>query len=501
MASTPVQDRRLHLARDTLRYRRWSILILAALGLAGGLSLMLRGGEVYTSNAQVLVNPIVGNAFSPDGGSDALESMASEAQVVISDAVVENAAADLDLDPDSRLLTSAVSVNVVPNTQVLQITVSGVRGDLVREVADAMGENYLDVREQLAVDLVQTRTDRLEAQIADTETNLEEATRKANAATTSGEEALQERLADGYQTDLFNQRTALTEVLNTDTEPGRVVSPAVAARTEAPARTLLPPIAGTIAGGLLGLVVGLVRERGKDLVRGATGVSDLGVPVLGEFTKRTTSDPKALNEAMRVARLHALEQVDRPAVLVVAGVAAPADTSRLAGGLSLAFARVPAPTTLVQATEVQLLGTSASGLETVAGLSEAVLDGRDPVELLLPVEQNLVFLPTGRDLPRAYERFVPELLGPVLDQLRKDDRLVVVQSPSLSQAEGEALASVADAVILVVTRHRHTFAEVERAVVMLADRRIPLAGAVIVDPDQPRLDEWAGRTSVPAGRD
>jgi Mrp family chromosome partitioning ATPase len=253
---------------------------------------------------------------------------------------------------------------------------------------------------------------------------------------------------------------------------------------------LLPPIGGLIAGGFLGGVVGLVRERSHDLVRGATGVSDLGVPVLGEFTKQTTSDPKALNEAMRVTRLHALEQVDRPAVLVVAGPGAPADTSRLAGGLALAFARVPAPTTLVQATEVQLLGTSTSGLDTVDGLSEAILHQQDPVPLLLPVEPNLSYLPTGRDLPRTYERFLPELLGPVLDQLRKDDRLVVVQSPSLSQAEGEALASVADAVILVVARHRHTFAQVERAIEMLADRRIPLAGAVIVDPHQTRLDEW-----------
>ncbi len=499
MASTPVQDRRLHLARDTLRYRRWSILILAVAGLAGGLALMLRGGDVYTSNAQVLVNPIIGNAFSPDGADD-LASMESEAQVVISDAVIADAADDLDLDPDSRLLTSAVAVNVVPNTQVLQISVTGVRSDLVQDVAQAVSLSYLDLREQLASELVQSRIDRINDQIAETGALLRQATAAANNAT-GGQQALQERLADGYQTDLFNQRATLLEVVNTDTESGRVVSPAGTPISEAPARQFLPPVAGLIAGGLLGLVVGLVRERGADLVRSATGVTDLGVPIVGEFTKRTSSDPTALNEAMRVARLHALEQVDRPAVLAVAGAAGPADTSRLAGGLALAFARIPAATTLVQATDVQLLGGSGSGPDAAEGLSEAVVDGRDPTELLLPVEPDLMYLPAGRDLPRAYERFVPELLGPVLDQLRKDDRLVVVQSPSLSQAEGEALASVADAVILVVTRHRHTFAEVERAVGVLAERRIPLAGAVIVDPHQPRLDEWAGRISVPADRD
>jgi Mrp family chromosome partitioning ATPase len=82
------------------------------------------------------------------------------------------------------------------------------------------------------------------------------------------------------------------------------------------------------------------------------------------------------------------------------------------------------------------------------------------------------------------------VLGPLLDQLRKQDQLVVVQGPAIGSAEGEALAGVADAVLLVVIRHRHTLAQVEQTAALLADLPTRLIGAVIVDPRQPRLDKW-----------
>jgi uncharacterized protein involved in exopolysaccharide biosynthesis/Mrp family chromosome partitioning ATPase len=487
MASTPVQDRRSSLVRDALQHRWRHVLALALLGLVAGLLMMLRDGQSYVATSQVLVNPIVGNAYSPDGADD-LEAMDSEAQVVFSDDVVDDTAAELGLDAESSLLTSAVSADVVPNTQVVQITVAGEDADSVEAVADSMALHYLDVREELAADVVQGRVERLQAQIAETERRLRATSRRAATAATTGQQTLQ-RLADGYQTDLFNQRAALTELVNTDTEPGRVLSPAGEPGTESLIALAVLPAGGLVGGALLGAVVAIVRERRQDLVRGSAGVRELGVRVLVEFSSRDRT-PAAINQMMRVARLHALEHVSRPAVVVVASPGDPDDTSRVAGGLALAFARIPVRTVLVQATDVHLLGTSSADQQRVPGLSDAVLHDRDPTTVLQPVEPALTYLPTGRELPQACERFLPEVLHRVLNRLRTGEQLVLVQSPALNRAEGEALAGVADAVILAVTRHRTSFAQLEWAAGMLQQRNVALAGAILVDPDQPRLDEW-----------
>jgi capsular polysaccharide biosynthesis protein len=497
MASSPAQARRPYLVGDALRYRWRSVLLLIILGGTMGAALTLRSADTSTSTAAVIVNPLLGNPFSPDG-SDDLEAMSTEAQVVRSDDVAQAAATAVGQDADSL---PAVTVTVVPNTQVLEITATAQDGELAQDVADQFARSYLDLRTQLALDVVGDRTQRLEDQIRESEDQLRAATRRANAATSSGEEALQNRLADGFQTDVFNQRSALTEVINTDTTSGRVVSPASTPTTRS-AGKFLPLAGGLIAGLLAGLAFALLRERSQDLVRSGVAVSDVGVRILGEFTRGMRSKPDQLSEAMRVTRLHALETLGTSAVLMVADPAPPPDTSRLAGGLALAFARGPSTVALVQATDVELLGTSTAGLGGVDGLSEALLSEEDAVAMLLPVEASLSYLPPGRNLAQAYERFLPEFLGPVLDDLSKEDRLVVVQSPPLSSAEGEALAGAADAVLLVITRHRHRLADVERTAALLADRPAQLIGAVIVDPKQARLDEWGpGNASKRHSRD
>jgi len=488
MAYTPVQDRRSHLVRDALRHRWQQVLALALVGLLAGMLLTLRGGQSYVATSQVLVNPIVGNAYSPDGADD-LEAMDSEAQVVFSDDVIDDTADDVGIDPQSPLLTSGASAEVIPNTQVVQIAVAGEDADDVEAVADSIALNYLEVREELATDLVEVRAERLQEQISETERRLRATSQRAATAATTDEPTLQ-RLADGYQTDLFNQRAALTELVNTDTGPGRVLSPAGEPGTESLVRMGLLPLGGLLGGALLGAVVALVWERRRDLVRSSAGVRELGVRVLGEFSSKDRS-PAAINQMMRVARLHALEHVSRPAVVVVASPGDPEDTSRVAGGLAVAFASVPVETVLVQATDVHLLGTSSADQQRVPGLSDAILHGQNPTTMLQFVEPGLTYLPTGRELPQACERFLPEVLDRVLSRLRTGEQVVLVQSPVLTRAEGEALASVSDTVILVVTRHRTRYIQLEWAAGMLQERNVRLAGVVLVDPDQPRLDEWA----------
>src|SRR3954471_24516535 len=76
------------------------ILVLAATGTALGVAAGLRRAEDHTARASILVSPLDGNPFNPNGRGDDLINLETEAKLVSSDSVAE-AAAERTGDPST----------------------------------------------------------------------------------------------------------------------------------------------------------------------------------------------------------------------------------------------------------------------------------------------------------------------------------------------------------------------------------------------------------------
>ena len=99
-----------------LRRRKWSIALMALIVTVAALALIYQRPKLYTSRAQVEVNPTTAGQDPSASASNLIAGMSTEATRVTSQAVAQLAAPAMGVDPrspaDVAALTSQVSVTV-----------------------------------------------------------------------------------------------------------------------------------------------------------------------------------------------------------------------------------------------------------------------------------------------------------------------------------------------------------------------------------------------------
>ena len=107
------------------------------------------------------------------------------------------------------------------------------------------------------------------------------------------------------------------------------------------------------------------------------------------------------------------------------------------------------------------------------GLSE-VLNGIDPYELLkYDMNGKLAILTVGRPTIETMAGFTPETLQVLLDKLRSDFPLILLDSPPvLPLADMTILSDVVDGILFLVQAHRTPRAYVSKALSMLPREKV-----------------------------
>jgi len=470
------QTRRVRLLRDALGHRWKLVAVLLLLGSVAGVLLSMQRPVTQTSTAALLINPLVGNPFTTEG--DDLVSMQSESQLLTSDPVTTAVAEELGLEPDNRLLGSGVRVTVPPNTQILELSVAGADAQAVEEVAAALSETYLESRQALAEETIDSQSDALQEKIDETQSNLSAAQQLAQTGPRP-ERRLQARLADGYQTDLFNLRADLIEIESTAVDPGRVITPATEAQASSSLIRVLLLAFGVLGGLVFGVVLAVARERKANLVRSTDDLRQLELPILADFSPVT--DPAGRTDTVRRLRMEVLGRVTPPLTIVVAPCS-PHGNHHVPISISQSIAELGNSCVLVDGDGAALPpGTALSDL--APGLSDAMLHDENPIDLLQSLAGNLEFLPPGSELEVARDRYVTSRLPQKMAQLKRLSTFTIIEAPDLSDIAGEALAGVADVLILVVTLNRTTLSQVQRVEASLSARGVTVLGAVVVTPE------------------
>ena len=467
--------------------RRHLAIVIVCLVTGVAVGWLVAGAQpaTYTSVAQVLVNPTVGNPFAPAPTSvrqDELTSLETEAQVARSAEVMTAVAAKFPPLTQADV-ARGVEIIVPPNTQILEISYTAGDPVVAQQVTDAIANGYLTNRERRATEVNDERIERVETQTLGVVEDLRNATAAAQQGTTA-QRQFQAELAAARRNELVSLRAQRTYLENSEAPAGSVISPASPATDTDKLTALLMLAGGTLTGLALGCLVATLLERFAGRVRSATEVEAIGLPVIAcvphrgwrpwESRTRAVESREATIRRMRAAIL-GLEEP--PEIIAVA----PAGTGRpdvaVSESVAESFAKAGHRVVLVRTD-----GPAAtSGLEVEEpGLAEALLHERlNVLEMLQPsVEPLLSLLPWGIST-QSRELLAADRLRAVLAPLVEDGHLVILQSPGIDSAEGEAVVGAADLGLVVVTVARTRTRAVEQVTARVRTRGTALAALVV----------------------
>lgn len=460
------QDRRGNLLRDAVRYNWLLIAIFMVLGAAAGIGFSYVKPAKYTSSSTLLLNPTVGNPYTPESNSDVLEMLQTEAVAVTSQDVVERVISQLNLSVDPAQLRRQVRVSVPPNTQALQIAYTNQRRSQAQQIATAISEQYLAYREGNTSEVANRRIDRAQAEVDEEEGLYDEARDRGDQA-----------LADLHEARLLSARQSLANAKSISVNPGRVLTPAYLPADATKKHIATYAIAGLILGAFAGVGVALLRERRRDLVRTAEDFDDypFEAPVTAIHGKELDDD------AVRHLRMRLAPQIRAHGVVALMG---------LEPGLAMATGVLLGNSLSTGGTSVVLIdGTGTEpghrdllDFEGKPGFAQALTNHGPALPTAYKVTQNFGYLPAGPDPVEAAEHLVEDRAHTVVAGLAERYDLTLVACLPPDNVEGEALARLTSGVLLLVELNRTSHYQLGTALKALEAQGRPLLGVFVLPP-------------------
>jgi capsular polysaccharide biosynthesis protein len=478
-----------------LRRHWWVVLLLAFAGVGAAVLVTHVQPKVYESATSVLVQPAGQDTNVVGGRTKGDINLDTEAQLVHSTAVAVGAAELLRTGTPPDELARQVAVEVPANTAVLVVTFTAGEPESARAGSHAFAEAYLRNREESAKADLNAQIGALNAKVRQLSTTLSQVNgRLAGLSDSSPLRPNLESQRNTTQNQLNNLSGKLNDLTTATVTGGKIISDARLPGAPTKPDPMLNLATGAMLGLLLGVGVGLVRERLDRRVRTAADVSRrTGVPVLAELAGIAHLDGvlpphepggRTFNR-LRNEVVASLGPDDK--VVVVAGASRGVASTLVAANLAAALARTGSDVTLVGAHLPDSVADAAPlatifGVAATPGLSD-VLAGR--VGLAAAVQHapripSLRVITTGSTASAA-GLMQSQGLRDALDLLGARPGYVVIEAPATSSsADAQSLASLADAAIITVELRRTRRPDVSDAAEQLRRVGTPLLGAVVV---------------------
>jgi polysaccharide biosynthesis transport protein len=448
--------------------RAFSIILVTGVVLAAGTYYSHRQESRYASSSQVLVRPV--NLSPAEAASPRDVNMEDERRVATSAEVSAIAADDLATSGSAQ---AGVSVSNEPGTNVLTFRSTSTDPVAAQATAQAYADAYLQFRRDLVLDDLRAASEPLEQRIAQLDQELDDLQAQILAADEDVRTTLQIRF-----NSLFSQRSFLEQRLNElilpeNLQVGRVLQSAFLPTSPSSPDHSRTARFALVAGLALGLVQAFVRDRLDDRVRTRSGFeTDLAAPVLAVIPARppralngrgsasaitgngravATMAPDGADDAYRALAANLLGALghDQMQSITVTTSCAPLAKRRAAGNLSVILARSGMRTVLVSADDRDhgpydppargpgLAGVARGELTALAALEPTTVPG-------------LRVLPSGAGFGAPPPLLAPKVVEAVLESLRRDVDIVVIDAPPLlSNPEALTLVVMTDVVLLV----------------------------------------------------
>jgi tyrosine-protein kinase len=457
--------------------RRQLVLVVAVtlLGAAAAAAFSLQRQRLYESTASVLVRAITTNAFDPGQRVDQQLNMFNQRQIAQSQPVAALAAKTLGTTAGPEELLRHVGADVPANSQVIRIRYRDPVPGSAQRGADAFAKAYLDFRRVDAEQQAKTSRAGLQTDLAKLTKELNQAQKTAtDPSASAAARGAATAKAQSLTNRLGNLQTQLLTYTGLDFTPGTVIAGAGLPDQPATPKPRTDIGIGLLVGLFLGVVLGFVRDRNDDRLRGREDLAErLGRPVLATIpplpgrvreggrlrwkrrrnslvTLEQSASPAAESYRTLRARLASLAgQLDLKSVMVVsAGVGEGKSTT--ASNLAVVLAETGKDVLLVSADLRRPRVHQLFGLPNTAGLGKVLAEGAAPNGDLWSVAPHLWVLPSGPLPPHPSALMDSDAMRRFLKEQRDQFRYIVLDCPpALVVADALALAPLVDAVLVV----------------------------------------------------
>ncbi|WP_347059008.1 polysaccharide biosynthesis tyrosine autokinase [Blastococcus sp. HT6-30] len=423
---------------QALRSGWWLLVVGLLIGLAAASAVTLQTTPLYASSTQLFVSTTGTDDTSTayQGNLFSQQRVTSYVQLLTGEQVAGRVVEELQLAESPGELAASVTASAIPDTVLLDVTVTRPSATEARDIAAVIGEQFTDLVTELET---------------------------PEGATAS-----------------------MVKVTVTE-------APKVA---EAP--TTPQPMRNLALGGLAGLLVGagaaIGRERLDNTVKTADDVSRLaGAGLVGALVEDPALSERHVaededgysetGEAYRQIRTNLqFLDVDDPARTIVITSSLPGEgKTTVAVNLAVVLAQSGARVALIEGDLRRPRVTRYLGMISGAGLSNVLAGNADYHELTQPFRDGkLTVLAAGPMPPNPSEMLGSKQMRMLLAQARQENDYVLVDAPPLLPVTDAAVLSVAADGAIIVARHGVTTkAQLEQAAANLHRIDAKLLGVVL----------------------
>lgn len=479
-----------------LARRKWIVVATFVVVVASTGLVTWRLTPIYESVAMVEVQP---TTASSSEASRVLESLVdptrglqTQVELVKSQAVLKLAAKELRL-PVIDELGKSLSVELLENTQIVEIRVQHRRPGEARDWANAIANNYISFRRDRALasslaagESIARDIEVVKARITDIDTQSQDP-EKVVSLKAERERAVAQLNALEAQLQVLPDEEAVRR------GGGTIISEAETPTVPVRPRRSLNLAVATVVGAILGLALAFLAENLDDRMKNPEEVEErIGAPVLGyiplvkewEQAHQSSVASETLSasdaaEAYRTLRTNLrFVSLERPIqTLLVTGAVAEAGKSTCAANLAATLAWGGDRVVLVSADLRRPSVHKFFRVTNTRGLLSA-LDPSFPLEQALQKNEipNLWILAAGGMPVNPTEILASRRFGQILSQLKSFADFVVIDAPPvLGLGDSSALASRVDGILFVVRTGSVTKKEASHA----ADQLRKAGGQII----------------------
>lgn len=493
-------------SQDLRRYLallwRWAWLLALATIVSGSTAFAIsrRTTPVYRATTTLLINEAPSDRINEYTALLTSERLArTYSELLTKGPVLGGVIAILDLDMDEEDLHEDIDVQLVRDTQLIEVSVESTNPVLAASIANTLAAVFSQQNEDLQAARYVDSKANLEAQLAAIDANIEE-TAGALAALEEGTGSQGER--DRLENTLARYQETYAGLLQSYEEV-RVaeaqatsnvvqVEPAIPPELPVRPRTLLNTLLASVVGVMVATGVVFLIEALDDTLRDPEEAQrQLGLPILGMIARvdNSTQTPIAaaeprspVSEAFRSLRTNIqYASVDRPLTSLLVTSPSPTDgKTTVAANLGVVLAQSGRRVALLDADLRRprlhnLLNLPNRGLSQLFVQKQINLDG-----MLRPTSVPLLAaLPAGGLPPNPAELIGSEKMTEIVKALQAVTDVVVIDSPPVMVVTDAAvLASRVDGVLLVIKPGVTKIAACRRAVEQLRMSGANLLGVV-----------------------
>jgi non-specific protein-tyrosine kinase len=482
-------DDQLELKRYIALLHRWAWLIAlcAILGAASAFVVSSRKTPVYRTSTTLMIQQ------SPESGTSEYNALRTGellartyAEILVEKPVLEEVIARLDLEASPGNLAKRVSVNRVPDTQLIRLAVEDTDPVRAALTANTIAETFIAYNAALQEDRYADSLNSIQAQMDELSTRMEET--QAAIETLGVPETAQE------QAELSRLDTTLAQYRNTyaslvqsyeemrltaaqSMDNVTVVRAADVPESPVGPQTMRNTALAGVTGAMVAVGVAFLIEYLDDTIktpedaRRATGLETLGA--IGRVEDETyevvaAEEPLSpIAEAYRVLRTNiGFSGVDQPLRTILVTSPQPTEgKSFTVANLAVVMAQAGLRVVVVDADLRRARMHKLFDLHTQNGLSGALLEGSLDGNVQRVSVEGMEVLPAGKLPPNPSEMVGSERMLDFLESLSDEADVVLVDSPPvLPVADAVIMAQRVDGVLLVVEVGETRSGEAQEAV-------------------------------------